>query len=196
MISFSFDHSSSLSSNRSIANSFCCCVRTPILRVCSSLSTSYFKTSTDPLYEYNKIFKSTHVLNLINDVNLRKAIRTARNRTEAYHQLQRLIRKVYSGVFTGKKISDNRISAHATRLVANCIVAYNALILNTVYEKRLAEGVSKKILEEFARISPLAWHHLFFTGRYSFKSTNKMAIDVAAMADMLEQHIKQSFWTA
>lgn len=148
------------------------------------------------LYEYNKIFKSTHVLNLINDVNLRKAIRTARNRTEAYHQLQRLIRKVYSGVFTGKKISDNRISAHATRLVANCIVAYNALILNTVYEKMLAEGVSKKILEEFARISPLAWHHLFFTGRYSFKSTNKMAIDVAAMADMLEQHIKQSFWTA
>jgi hypothetical protein len=60
----------------------------------------------------------------------------------------------------------------------------------------LAEGVSKKILKEFARISPLAWHHLFFTGRYSFKSTNKMAIDVAAMADMLEQHIKQSFWTA
>jgi TnpA family transposase len=89
------------------------------------------------LYEYNKIFKSTHVLNLIDDINLRKAIRTARNRTEAYHQLQRLIRKVYSGIFTGKKISDNRISAHATRLVANCIVAYNALILNTVYEKML-----------------------------------------------------------
>jgi len=44
------------------------------------------------LYEYNKIFRSTHVLNLIDDMNLRKAIRTARNRTEAYHQLQSMIR--------------------------------------------------------------------------------------------------------
>lgn len=81
-------------------------------------------------------------------MNLRKAIRTARNRTEAYHQLQSLIRKIYSIVFKGRKISNNRISAHAARLVANCIVAYNALILNTVYEKMMAEGVSKKILKE------------------------------------------------
>ena len=32
------------------------------------------------LYEYNKIFKSTHILNLIDDMNFRKSIRTARNR--------------------------------------------------------------------------------------------------------------------
>ena len=147
------------------------------------------------LYEYNKIFKSTHVLNLIDDIKLRKAIRTARNRTEAYHQLQSLIRKIYNNVFKGRKITDNRISAHAARLVANCIVAYNALILNRVYEKMVAEGVSTKILDEFARISPIAWHHLFFTGRYSFRKAGKNAIDVAAMADMLEKHLKQSFWT-
>ena len=36
------------------------------------------------LFEYNAIFKSTHVLNLIDNMALRKAIRTARNRTEAY----------------------------------------------------------------------------------------------------------------
>ena len=147
------------------------------------------------LYEYNKIFKSTHILNLIDNMNLRKSIRTARNRTEAYHQLQSLIRRIYNSVFKGRKISDNRISAHAARLVANCIVAYNAIILNTVYEKMVAEGVSEKILEEFARISPVAWHHLFFTGRYSFKKASKTAIDVAAMAEMLEKHLKQAFWT-
>ena len=111
------------------------------------------------LYEYNKIFKSTHVLNLIDDMNLRKSIRTARNRTEAYHQLQSLIRRIYNSVFKGRKISDNRVSAHAARLVANCIVAYNAIILNTVYEKMVAEDVSEKILDEFARISPIAWYH-------------------------------------
>ncbi|ABQ56085.1 Tn3 family transposase [Legionella pneumophila serogroup 1] len=42
------------------------------------------------LFEYNKILKSTHVLNLIDNMALRKAIRAARNRTEAYHQLQGL----------------------------------------------------------------------------------------------------------
>ena len=40
------------------------------------------------LIEYNKILKSTHgVLDLINNMPLRKAIRTARNRIEANHQL-------------------------------------------------------------------------------------------------------------
>ena len=68
------------------------------------------------LFEYNKIFKSIHVLNLIDDMQLRKAIRTARNRTEAYHQLQGVIKKINSGVFKGKKIVDNRISAHAADL--------------------------------------------------------------------------------
>lgn len=146
------------------------------------------------LYEYNKIFKSTHVLNLIDDMHLRKAIRTARNRTESYHQLQSLIRKIYNNVFKGRKITDNRVSAHAARLVANCIVAYNAMILNRVYEKMVSEGVPEEILEKFARISPIAWQHLFFTGRYSFKKANKTSIDVAALAELLEQHLKQSFW--
>nr|WP_263458981.1 Tn3 family transposase [Bathymodiolus platifrons methanotrophic gill symbiont] len=71
------------------------------------------------LIEYNSIFKSTHVLNLIDNMALRKAIRTARNRTEAYQQLQGLIRKIYRGIFKGKKIENNQISAHAVRLVAN-----------------------------------------------------------------------------
>jgi TnpA family transposase len=75
------------------------------------------------LFEYNSIFKSTHVLNLIDDIELRKAIRNATNRTEAYHQLQSSIRKTYRGVFQGKRVVENRVNAHAARLVANCIIA-------------------------------------------------------------------------
>ena len=145
------------------------------------------------LFEYNKIFKSTHVLNLIDDMQLRKAIRTARNRTEAYHQLQGIIRKISSGVFKGKKVVNNRVSAHAARLIANCIIAYNTIILNNVYEKMVKDGVAQEIIEKFARISPIAWTHMLFTGRYSFKK-NSGDIDVAIMAEMLEQHLKRSFW--
>ena len=145
------------------------------------------------LFEYNKIFKSTHILNLIDNMQLRKVLRTARNRTEAYHQLQGLIRKIYSGIFRGKKIVDNRISAHSARLIANCIIAYNSIILNAVYEKMVRSGVKQEIINEFARISPIAWVHILFTGRYSFYKSNGN-IDVAKMAQALEIHLKQYFW--
>lgn len=145
------------------------------------------------LFEYNKLLKSIHILNLIDNMSLRKAIRTARNRTEAYHQLQGLIRKIYSGLFKGKKIVDNRVSAHATRLVANCIIAYNSIILNAVYEKMIANGTAQEVIEAFASISPIAWIHVLFTGRYNFKKSDG-DIDIEAMARVLEESLKQSFW--
>ena len=143
----------------------------------------------EALFEYNKIFKSTHVLNLIDNMQLRKVIRTARNRTEAYHQLQGMIRKLYYGIFKGQKVIDNRVSAHAARLIANCIIAYNSIILNTVYEKMLKNGIDPAIIAEFARISPIAWVHILFTGRYSFEKSNGN-IDIEALAQILEKHFK------
>lgn len=94
-----------------------------IIRKLNSHATRYVRLRA-ALFEYNKIFKSIHVLNIIDNMQLRKALRTARNRTEAYHhQLQGFIRKIYNGIFKGRKIMDNRISAHAARLIANCIIA-------------------------------------------------------------------------
>jgi hypothetical protein len=113
--------------------------------------------------------------------------------TEAYHQLQSSIRKTYKGAFQGKRIVENRISAHAARLIANCIIAYNSMTLNSVYEKMLANGVSQEIIDEFTRISPIAWTHNLFTGRYSFKKSNG-DIDLEAMAKILEEHVRQHFW--
>ncbi len=145
------------------------------------------------LFEYNNIFKSTHVLNLIDSMALRKAIRTARNRTESYHQLQGRIRKIYSGVFKGRKITTNQTSAHAVRLVANCVIAFSASILNAVYEKMLKEGVDQAIIDEFARISPIAWAYIVFTGKYNFKKSDGN-MNLGEMIDALEKHLKQHFW--
>ena len=127
-------------------------------------------------------------------MELRKAIWIARNRTEAYHQLQSNIRKTYNGIFQGKRIVENRVSAHAARLVANCIIAYNSMILKSVYEKMLTAGAPQKIIDKFTRISPVAWTHTLFTGRYSFMKSNGQ-IDVEAMARILEDHVKQRFWS-
>ena len=158
-------------------------------------SSARYASLKKALFEYNKILKSIHVLNLIDNMTLRKAIRTARNRTEAYHQLQGLIRKIYRGVFKGKKIVNNRVSAHAVRLIVNCIIAYNSIILNTIYEKMLKEGVSQEIIEKFARISPIAWVHIAFTGKYNFKKI-KGDINMDAMINALEKHLKKYFWMA
>lgn len=90
-------------------------------------------------------------------------------------------------------IVENRISAHAARLIANCIVAYNSMILNSVYERTLVREVSQEIIDEFIRISPIAWCHTLLTGRYNFKK-NHGELDVEAMSLILESHVKQHFW--
>jgi hypothetical protein len=49
------------------------------------------------------------------------------------------------------------------------------------------------VSDEFARISPIAWVHILFAGRYSFqKSTGN--IDVGGMAKIVEIHLRQYFW--
>lgn len=127
---------------------------------------------------------------MINDINLRKAIKAARNRTEAYHQLQGVIRKVYHGVFKGKRIIDNNVSAHAVRLVANLIISYNSTILNILYEKLLAAKVPKSVIEKFVRISAIAWDHLAFTGRYNFKK-NDTTVNLEKMIEILEEKLSK-----
>ena len=144
------------------------------------------------LYEYNKIFKSTHVLNLIDNIKLRQAIRSARNRTESYHALQGTIRQIYHGIFKGKRIVDNNVSAHAVRLLANKIISYNATILNIIYERLIAAGVSKSVIDNFIRISPVAWEHISFTGRYNFTKDNSI-VDLEKIFKLLEEKLDKNF---
>lgn len=167
----------------------------------STQSTIIRKLSTQDRYselnvallEYNKILKTTHVLNLIDNINLRKAIKAARNRTESYHQLQGAIRKVYDGIFKGKRIIDNRVSADAVRLVSNCILAYNSMMLNDLYKKIIKEEAEKSVIDEFLRYSPLSWGHFTFTGRYTFKSS-KTKIELQKQIDLLEKKLRKDLW--
>ena len=104
------------------------------------------------------------MLNVIDNIQLRQTIQSGRNRTESYHQLHRTIRKIYSGAFRGRRKVDNAISNHASRFVANLIIAYNAMLLNSVYLKlkeTLGEEMANCIV---ARISPMTWEHIIFTG--------------------------------
>ena len=120
------------------------------------------------LWEYNKILSSIHILNLIDNKELRKHIKTARNRTESFHQLQSKIRKVHGGKFSGKTILENEIWNQAARLVANMTIAYNSIILNDLAKKY------PNLKNSIRKISPIAWRHINFTGKYTFKKKKKL----------------------
>lgn len=130
---------------------------------------------------------------MINDIKLRKAIKAARNRTKAYHQLQGMIRKVYHGIFKGKRIIDNNVSAHAVRLMANCVIAYNSSILNILYKKLITSGAPQVVIDKFIRISPIAWDHISFTGHYNFKKDNT-TIDLETIINILEAKLRKIIW--
>lgn len=142
-------------------------------------------------WEYNKIFKSTHVLNLINDERKRKVIKTARNRTESYHQFHRMIRKIFHGAFKGRTIISNATSIHASRLVSNCVIAYNAMILDKLYHRLCATLGEKKAKAILSKISPVAWQHIIFTGRYHFKDQEGQ-IDFDKLIALLEKKLRKS----
>jgi len=142
-------------------------------------------------WEYNKIFKSTHVLNLINDEGKRKIIKTARNRTESYHQFHRMIRKVFHGVFKGRKIISNATSIQASRLVSNCVIAYNAMILDKLYQRLCTTVGEEKAKAILSKISPVAWQHIIFTGRYHFRD-QEGTIDFDKLIALLEQKLRKS----
>ena len=142
-------------------------------------------------WEYNKIFKSTHVLNLINDERKRKVIKTARNRTESYHQFHRMIRKIFHGAFKGRKIISNATSIQASRLVSNCVIAYNAMILDKLYHRLCATLGEKKAKAILSKISPVAWQHIIFTGRYHFKDQEGQ-IDFDKLIALLEKKLRKS----
>lgn len=121
------------------------------------------------LWEYNKIFEGLHVLQFINDPRYRKIIRTALNRGEGYHQLTGKISSVNGGKFKGTTESELAIWNECIRLIANCIIYYNALILSKIYETQEKLG-NLDALEFIRRLSPIAWRHIILNGRYEFAS--------------------------
>lgn len=131
------------------------------------------------LWEYDKILRSLHTLRFIDDPRFRKAIRTALNRGEGYHQLTGKIAGVNGGKFRGTTEAELLVWNECSRFIANCIIYYNALILSKIYVTQEKLG-NKEALEFIKRLSPIAWCHINFNGRYEF--TNRFSeIDLDRM---------------
>lgn len=132
------------------------------------------------LFEYDRLVRSIYTLKYLRDPQMEHNIWRTRNRIESYHQLRTAVAKVGGKKeLTGKNDIETEISNQCGRLISNAIVYYNSAILSRLLERLAVEGNAKGI-EVLARISPVAWQHIFRNGHYTFQSSNEI-IDLDAL---------------
>jgi Tn3 transposase DDE domain len=115
---------------------------------------------------------------------LQRDVHRSQNRIEAYHQLRAAFAQV-----GGKKqlIGDTDLDVAITnqcgRLTANIIIAYNTILLSALLERYCAAD-DHKALRTLRNLSPVAWQHVHFLGRYLFRSSRPPIDLVALLADV------------
>jgi TnpA family transposase len=129
------------------------------------------------LWEYDNILKSLYLLDYIDSLTLRQNVQRALNRGESYHKLRRAISYANFGKLRFKTEQDQNIWGECGRLLANCIIYYNASILSNMLAYREVSGEDSDVLKH---ISPVAWQHINLYGRYEFNTKSK-SIDMDAI---------------
>jgi TnpA family transposase len=119
------------------------------------------------LWELDNIYRSLYLLNYIDSLTLRQNVQQAMNRGESYHQLRRAVSYANFGTLRFKTESEQLIWSECSRLITNCIVYYNATLLSRLLEIKEAVREAEQVTQ-LGRISPIAWQHINFHGRFEF----------------------------
>jgi hypothetical protein len=122
---------------------------------------------------------SRYLLEYVDSPPLRQNVQRALNRGENYHQLRRAVAHANFGKLRYRTAVEQVLWSECNRLLTNCIIYYNATILSRVLEAKLAAGDSAGAAQ-LAHVSPVAWQHINFYGRYEF-TTGVSPIDIDAM---------------
>ena len=152
--------------------------------IVTKLSSQQFTSRTKrALWEMNAVLMTDHILNCICDLSFRQSIHGALCRGEAYHQFRRHIERVNGRYFRGTTETQIVLWNECARLLANCVLYYNASMLNRWMDEcdRNGENEKSKFIKH---LSPVAWTHVNFQGRYEFLSSHE-TIDIDAWLDKL-----------
>ncbi len=142
------------------------------------------------LWEYDNIIRSLYLLDYIDSPALRRNVRRALSRGENYHQLRRAVSYANFGKLRFKTEHEQQIWNECSRLITNCIIYYNAVILSDLVQLKEQQGDARQVaLLEY--VSPVAWQHINFHGRFEFRSSPEQ-IDIAAMVQELARYPIQS----
>lgn len=135
------------------------------------------------LWEYDNIIKSLYFLDYIDSVPLRQHVQRALNRGESYHQLRRAVSYANFGKLRFKTEYEQQIWGDCARLLTNCVIYYNAFILSRLLNHCELLGDSSRIAQ-LSLVSPVAWQHVNFYGRYEFNRSPE-SIDIEAILQQL-----------
>jgi hypothetical protein len=124
-------------------------------------------------------------LDYIDSPPLRQHVQRALNRGENYHQLRRAISYANFGKLRFKTEHEQQLWGECARLLTNCIIYYNAVLLSQLiaHKERIGDALGAALLTQ---VSPVAWQHINFYGRYEF-SKGPEAINLEEMIQALDQ---------
>lgn len=149
--------------------------------IVSKLSTYRRSNRTkQALWEFDRIIQSLYLLDYVDSPILRRNVHKALNRGEAFHRLRRAIAYAHGGRFRVRSQNEQDIWNECARLIANAVVHYNAMLLSEMV-KMFEKQRDTESLKNLERISPLAWQHINFYGRYQFDREIE-PLNMAAMA--------------
>jgi TnpA family transposase len=122
------------------------------------------------LWEYDNMIRSLYLLDYIDSPPLRQHVQRALNRVENYHQLRRAVSYANFGKLRFKTEHEQQLWSECARLITNCIIYYNAMLLSNVLAHKEGGGNTEgaALLKQ---ISPVAWQHINLYGRYEFRKS-------------------------
>ncbi|MEG3977561.1 Tn3 family transposase [Microcoleus sp. herbarium8] len=135
------------------------------------------------LWEYDNIIKSLYLLDYVDSVPLRQNVQRALNRGESYHQLRRAVSYANFGKLRFKTEYEQQIWGDCARLLTNCVIYYNAAILSDLLTHSDSSGDLDRGAS-LSQVSPVAWQHINFYGRYEFNRQPEL-IDMQAILQQL-----------
>lgn len=135
------------------------------------------------LWEYDNIIKSLYFLDYIDSPPLRRNVQRTLNRGESYHKLRRAVSHANFGKLRFKTEQEQQIWNECSRLIANCIIYYNASILSNILTYRENQGQDSDVLKQ---ISPVAWQHINLYGHYEFNKFHE-SVNMEAIIQELNQ---------
>jgi hypothetical protein len=112
---------------------------------------------------------------------MRSNVHRSLNRGEALPQLISAIRKVSDKKLPGKNEIEMEMCNECNRLIANCIIYYNATLLSNLY-KASNNKEQQAYCDLIKRLSPVAWQHINLIGKYQF-CKNQKAINIQELIE-------------
>lgn len=137
------------------------------------------------MWEFDNIIKSIDKLRYIDSLIFRQHVQKALNRGEAYHKLKRAVFHDNQGKFRVRTELEQNIWSECARFVTGTIIFCNAYILSALYDSAIkAENYEEAVV--IKRISPVAWRHINFRGRFEFQKQTSI-VDVDEIIKLVQQ---------